>query len=181
MSTAAVEAARTSTPELGERLRSLVGERGLERARLALILLQLGLLALVIRQFQIESSAFLRVALLAFGGFLVHYFLPSAYRLPFFSFLSLFGIVVVMGAGNAAALVLMGLVLIGICHLRVPFGARVGLLLVTGVVLATLRLEVFPVPWSSAVWPILGSMFMFRLIVYLYDLRHDKAHVSFWR
>ena len=25
------------------------------------------------------------------------------------------------------------------------------------------------VPWSSAIWPILGSMFVFRLIVYLYD------------
>ena len=30
-------------------------------------------------------------------------------------------------------------------------------------------------PWSGPVWPILGSMFMFRLIVYLYDLSHEKT------
>ncbi len=48
-------------------------------------------------------------------------------------------------------------------------------------ILAIFRLELIAVPWSSAVWPILGSMFMFRLIVYLYDLRHDKAPVSPWR
>jgi D-alanyl-lipoteichoic acid acyltransferase DltB (MBOAT superfamily) len=181
MSTAAGEAAGTYGPALGDRLRSFVGERGLERARLALILLQLGFLAIIIRQFQIESGAFLRIALLAFGGFLVHYFLPAAYRLPFFALLSMSGIVVVLGAGNAAALVLMGMAVIGICHLPLSFEVRMGLLLVSGGVLAALRLEVFAVPWSSAVWPILGSMFMFRLIVYLYDLRHDKAPVSFWR
>jgi D-alanyl-lipoteichoic acid acyltransferase DltB (MBOAT superfamily) len=33
-------------------------------------------------------------------------------------------------------------------------------------------------PVSDAIWPILGSMFMFRLIVYFYDLRHDTAPVS---
>ena len=36
-------------------------------------------------------------------------------------------------------------------------------------------------PWSRAIWPILGSMFMFRLIVYLYDLRHDTAPFSLSR
>lgn len=50
---------------------------------------QLGLLALVIRQFQIENSAFLRMTLLAFSGFLVHAFLPRASgRLFFFCSLS---------------------------------------------------------------------------------------------
>ena len=29
------------------------------------------------------------------------------------------------------------------------------------------------VPWSSALWPILGSMFVFRLIIYLYDRSHE--------
>jgi hypothetical protein len=40
-----------------------------------------------------------------------------------------------------------------------------------------------PFPWSEAIWPILGSMFMFRLIVYFYDLRHDKnpASSARWR
>ena len=37
------------------------------------------------------------------------------------------------------------------------------------------RAQWMPAPWSEAIWPILGSMFMFRLIVYLYDLRHDDG------
>lgn len=40
---------------------------------------QLALLALVIRQFEVESNAFLRVALLAFAGFALHAFLPLRY------------------------------------------------------------------------------------------------------
>src|SRR5690606_6508697 len=36
------------------------------------------------------------------------------------------------------------------------------------------RADVISTPWLLAVWPVLGSMFMFRLCVYLYDLKHDK-------
>jgi hypothetical protein len=32
----------------------------------------------------------------------------------------------------------------------------------------------------GAIWPILGSMFMFRLVVYMYDLRHAKGPTD-WR
>jgi len=41
--------------------------------------------------------------------------------------------------------------------------------------------DALPAPWSRAVWPILGSMFMFRLIVYLYDLQHESVSFSLWR
>ena len=47
--------------------------------------------------------------------------------------------------------------------------------MLAGGVLACQRAGSVPSPWSEAIWPILGSMFMFRLIVYFYDLRHDKA------
>lgn len=52
------------------------------------------------------------------------------------------------------------------------------LLLFLGAVLISQRAKLLPTPWSEAIWPILGSMFMFRLIVYFYDLRHDKAPVT---
>jgi D-alanyl-lipoteichoic acid acyltransferase DltB (MBOAT superfamily) len=141
--------------------------------------LQLGLLVLVIRQFQIESPAFYdQIALFTLFGFLAHHPLPFQYRLPFFLFLSLAGICTVFGPANGAWLVGIGLVLIGICHLPISFAARVAAIAATGGALAFLRTEPFPTPWSQAVWPILASMFMFRLIVYLYDLRHSKEPVS---
>ena len=142
---------------------------------LVIVLAQLGIVTIVLRQFQIESAAFLRLALLAFAGFAVHALLPLRYRLPFFLALSLAGIGLALGVVNGVWLVTLGLALIGMCHLPISFAARVSLLLAVGALLALLRTEWLHAPWSAAIWPILGSMFMFRLIVYLYDLRHEKA------
>ena len=153
-------------------------EGGISAPKFVVVLMQLGLLALVLRQFQIEGGAFLRLALLAFAGFAVHALLPLRFRLPFFLLLSLAGIAVVLGTANAAWLVAIGLFLIALCHLPVSFGMRAALLLACGAVLATMRAQWLPFLWSDAIWPILGSMFMFRLIVYFYDLRHDNEPVS---
>jgi hypothetical protein len=139
-----------------------------------ILAVQLALLLLVLRQFQIESNAFLRVAVLAFGGFAIHYFLPDRFRLLFFLFLSLCSIAIVFGPAAGAWLIGIGLVLIGICHLPLPFYGRVLSLLLVGTGLAVLRVDWIQAPWSQAIWPILGSMFMFRLMVYLYDLKHDN-------
>jgi len=143
--------------------------------------LQLALLMLIFRQFQIESSAFLRVALLAFGGFVIHAVLPMRFRLPFFLILSLAGIALVFGVRNGGWLVGLGAILVGVCHLPLPFHVRVTLLVLAAALLALLRVDWIHAPWSQAIWPILGSMFMFRLIVYMYDLRHDKTPFSLWR
>ena len=93
-------------------------------------------MTLLLRQFQIESGAFLRLWLLAFGGFAVHAVLPLRYRLPFFLLLSLAGIVLVLGFGNAVWLIAIGLVLIAICHLPVRFVLRIAILIAVGIVLA---------------------------------------------
>jgi D-alanyl-lipoteichoic acid acyltransferase DltB (MBOAT superfamily) len=142
---------------------------------LLIVLAQLGAVTLVLRQFQIESAAFLRLALLAFTGFAVHALLPLRWRMPFFLALSLAGIGIALGVANGLWLLALGCTLIGICHLPVAFSWRVALLLVAGLALALLRTDRFEAPWSGAIWPILASMFMFRMIVYLYDLRHDNT------
>jgi D-alanyl-lipoteichoic acid acyltransferase DltB (MBOAT superfamily) len=149
--------------------------------KFAFILAQLALLALIIRQFQIESPAFVRLALLSFAGFALHAWLPLRWRLVFFVVLSLGGIVSVLGPREGGWLLALGGLLLGICHLRIPFWARIVTLLAVAGGLAALRVEMAPVPWSRAVWPILASMFMFRIIVYLYDLRHDTAPFSLSR
>jgi D-alanyl-lipoteichoic acid acyltransferase DltB (MBOAT superfamily) len=139
------------------------------------------LVVLVVRQFQVESTAFLRIMLLAFAGFVVHAWLPLPWRMPFFALLSLGAIGLVLGPREGAWLVGVGLLLIGVCHLPVSFGFRVTLLVALGALLVLGRADWLPAPWSKAVWPILGSMFMFRLIVYLYDLRHGSVPFSLWR
>ncbi len=136
---------------------------------------QLGLVLLMLRQYQIEGAAFVRLAAFAFCGFAIHALLPLRHRLPFFAALSLAGTALVLGMANAAWLVGIGLVLIGICHLPIAAWIRGTLLVLAAGTLALQRATLLPFPWSAAIWPMLGSMFMFRLIVYLYDLRHEKA------
>jgi len=136
---------------------------------------QLALLWLVFLRFQLENDAFYRkVAVLTFAGFVVHYFLPARQRMLYFLALSLLAITTVMGIQNGAWLVAIGLVLLGICHLRVGYPVRVALLLGVGGVLALGRVDRIAMPWSAALWPILGSFFMFRLIMYVYEVRHAK-------
>jgi hypothetical protein len=142
-------------------------------------ILQLALLALIIRQFSLESAAFYRVTLLAFAGFVVHALLPFRYRMPFFVVLSMGAIWTVFGVGSGLTLVALGLVLIGICHLPVRIGTRLALLCGAGALLAMLRGQLISSPIPMAIWPILGSMFMFRLCVYFYDLQTEKAPLSF--
>lgn len=145
------------------------------------LLVQLGLVLLVIQQYNLESRVFFHVAVLTVVGFAIHALLPLSYRLSFFVLLSFAGIGVAFGLRDGAWLLVVGLALIGICHLPVRMGLRVGLLIGAGAALAFSRGGGLSAPWSVAVWPILASMFMFRLAVYLYALKHDKTPVSPYR
>lgn len=146
--------------------------------RFGLIAIQLVAILVVLRQFQVESRAFREVAALAFAGFAIHYFLPQRFRLPFFAALSIAATAMILGLANAVWLLGFGLVLIGICHLPLNVWLRAVLLLGVGGVAAAARIEWIAGPWSQAIWPILASMFMFRIIVYLYDIRHEKVSVA---
>lgn len=170
---------KLAAAQLGARATPANEQRGHIRFRdFATLALQLGLILLLLRQFQIESPAFRMLAMLAFAGFAVHAFLPLPARLPFFCALSLVSIPLTLGLVNGVWLIGIGLVLIGACHLPVSFRMRGGILLGLATVLITQRASLLPTPWSEAIWPILGAMFMFRLIAYFYDLRHDKAPVT---
>src|SRR5512143_2302567 len=119
-------------------------ERGraeaLRDAQRAAVLLGEGALILALAwAFHIESPAFYQIILpLAFGGALVHHWLPLAYRPLFFSALSLAGIAAVFG-WSGAWLIGVGLGLIGLCHVPVPFRWRVGLVAVAAGVLLAMR------------------------------------------
>ena len=133
---------------------------------------------MVLRQFQIESRAFREVAVLAFLGFMIHYFLPQRFRLPFFAALSIVALFMIFGLANGAWVLGFGIVLLGICHLPLEMWIRVVLLLGVGGVAAAAKVEWIRRALVAAIWPILASMFMFRLVVYLYDIRHEKASLS---
>lgn len=149
-------------------------------AKMLPVVWQLGLAALVVHLYAIEGPAFSRVFALAIGGFAVSALLPLRYRLPFFVLVSGGGIFAVFTFTDGLWLIACGVVLIGICRLPISMPLRVLSLLVVGGILAAGRGGTISAPWSAAVWPILGSMFMFRLALYLLALKANTVDRSWW-
>lgn len=146
------------------------------------ISLQLGVLVLIIEQFQLENQAFFHnLNLLIFYGFIIHYFVPANYRMAFFLLLSWAAILGILGVTTGLWLIVIGLGLIGICHLPISFVTRALLLVAVGVLLALVHLGIISIGLSGAIWPVLGSLFMFRLIAYWYDLKHKKVEPNITR
>lgn len=144
--------------------------RAVEFAGLSILL---GLLVAIVRHFEIESGTFQsKLMPLVFFGFLIHYFLPLRLRKEFFLLLSLAAFTSILGLSNTLWLLVIGTALVGVCFLPLRVSFRVALLLSAAILLVFSRSGWLPAPWSGAFWPILGSLFMFRLIVFLYDFEH---------
>jgi hypothetical protein len=168
------------------------------------IVAQFALIVMLVDYWQLESQLLSRLMWLAFVGFIIHHLLPQRFRLPFFAILSLLAVITSVGhlgpnvwmgwlTGKTTTtgflyhlfpgltLIGIGLGLIGLCHLPIRFGARVGLVAVVGAGLAFLRANSQWFPDVTEMWVLLGSMFMFRLMAYLYDLKHRTAPFSLSR
>src|SRR5437773_2329553 len=191
---------RLTTAKAPPRRRS-VRQHIAEVAQFLAVVVQFGLVVLLVQYWQLESQLLARVMWLAFAGFVIHHLLPLRFRLPFFAMLSLVAVISSVGhigpnLGVAwltgkirtidflyhllpgLTLVGIGLGLIGLCHLPIRFAARVGLVAIAGAGLVFLRAHSQWFPDVTEMWVILGSMFMFRLMIYLYDLKHRTAPFS---
>ncbi|MFQ5348912.1 MAG: SGNH/GDSL hydrolase family protein [Thermoanaerobaculia bacterium] len=152
--------------------------RGALGAGLLLVVQLAGLVALI-HLLQLETPAVRQVSRLILAGFAVHLLLPARWRLAGFAALSLVGVGLVLGWRDGAWVLAVGATLIGVCHLPLRLATRAILLAAAGAALALLRSLAGEPGWSTpvsgAAWPIFGSMFMFRLIVYLHDLEHEPV------
>ncbi len=142
---------------------------------------QLALVLLLTQRFGIEvDRGLVKLTPLVFGGFLIHAILPLRLRLPFFLALSIAGFFVVFETHLAAALLAIGLGLIAVCHFPVPWFLRIVLLVGAGATLTAMCAGWIDAEWGRRIMPILGSIFMFRLVLYVYDLRTEKQRASPW-
>jgi len=140
------------------------------------------LIALVFKQLDMLTSAFRRVFYLATIGFVLHHFLPMRQRLPFFVLLCLGALLLVMGGSpdqlwdgalalqRALPIAAIGSALISICVLSIGFWKRAALLGAAGGAMALFRAGILGDESLAIIWPVLASMFMFRLLIYLYDV-----------
>ncbi|HET6617208.1 MAG TPA: hypothetical protein VFH69_05310, partial [Gemmatimonadota bacterium] len=167
---------QSSTPHRAE---------GLRWTAFLLLTAELAVVLLLIRSYHLEEDLGLtRLLPVVFAGFVVHAWSPPRLRPPLFLAISLVAIVIFLSPLQAAALVGMGITLIAICHLPIPFAARVAILTLSGIGLVAVRAEWILIPWKTIptiVIPVLGAMFMFRLMIYMYDLRHEKQPASVWQ
>ena len=139
----------------------------------SLLFAQLVALVWVVRAFRIEERAFLTMMGVATGGFFVHYWLPFRLKEPFWILTSLGGAALMLGVDTFLVLLFAGLVFYALLASGLSYRVKVVVMLALSVLLMAGRaIEVAGIP--AAVWPVLGALFMFRMIVYLYDLRQAK-------
>jgi hypothetical protein len=64
-----------------------------------------------------------------------------------------------------------------------PIAIRWRIILVTlaGVILIATRVDLLPLHHGNLILPILGTMFTFRMIVFLYEMQFEKASAGFWK
>ena len=148
---------------------------------------QLGLLLAVFRVYHVEQFngpddlGFFAMCCLAFAAFAVHYWLPFHLKEKFWVTLSVASAFLFLWWKVALALIVAGIAIYLILASRMSYWKRVGLV-ASGFAVAMV-LRAFPAVLSrltlghslNGFWQFLGALFMFRLIIYLHDLRHMKG------
>jgi alginate O-acetyltransferase complex protein AlgI len=143
----------------------------------------LGLLLAVFKVYRIEERAFQGRAFqmlvtLALVTLPAHYLAPFRWKKPLFVAISLAGLFWVFGVQVATIVVGFAAALIGICSLPMPWIGRAALMTALAAALACARPGMASAIIPDNVWPIVASMFMFRMILYLYELKHAKKPES---
>lgn len=121
-----------------------------------------------------EASGLTQLLPYLAAGILINLLLPHRFRSAFFALAGMAGIVYALGPLSGGILIATIFLLIGICHLPAPYYLRVFLLLAVTTGAAALRLQVFYVPRLIVITPLLGTLLMFRLILYMHEIRFEK-------
>lgn len=172
-----------------------IGEAGAggwqAHAAVALIFVQIALLAGLLKTLDMQTHAFRHVVYIAAAGFLINHYLPAKLRLGFFSVLSLGAMMLILGASperlfnpwpalaRTTAIFAFGLLIIGVCNLSIGFWKRALLLALIGCAAAVMRKGILPSGSLAIIWPIIAALFMFRTMIYLYDLSTMKDRPTF--
>lgn len=143
--------------------------------RFAMLAVPLALLLVTFKVYSLEEPAFFTLACVVFAGFAVAYWLPLDYKQPFTILLSLAGAYVLLSPLTATLLIGAGLLMFAIIrNERLAFQWRVVVLL--GILAACIYGRATYARYGlESFWPVLGAVFMFRMIIYLYDIKHQPG------
>jgi D-alanyl-lipoteichoic acid acyltransferase DltB (MBOAT superfamily) len=145
--------------------------------RFGALLAQLALLLLAFRAYSLETPAFLLLSAAAFAGFAIHYWLPFRLKESFTIGLSVVVGYLLLEPLTATLIFGIGLAFYAVAASPLPYSWKLAGIAAAGVALTVGRVaDVGIVP--AQFWPIFGAIFMFRMMVYLYDLRYMRSRPS---
>jgi hypothetical protein len=150
---------------------AFAGRSKTDARRFAMLAISLALLLVLFKVYNLEQPAFFLLACLVFSGFAISYWLPFRFKETFLILLSLAGAYVLLSPLAASLLIVAGFVLFGIVRTGIAFRWRLLAILVLLAICIYYRSNSHTQLLESF-WPVLGAVFMFRMIIYLYDVKH---------
>jgi D-alanyl-lipoteichoic acid acyltransferase DltB (MBOAT superfamily) len=132
------------------------------------------LLLAVFKRFNVEGRAFQMLVTFALVALPVHYLLPFRFKKPCFVAVSIAGLAWVFGIDTTGYVLLIAALLISLCHMPAAWSVRAAILGTLALGLTLLRPESFARGIPTVAWPVLASMFMFRMVIYMYELKHAR-------
>lgn len=138
------------------------------------VLGHLALMVAVFKVFRVEGPAFFTLAVFALVALPVHYLLPYRWKKPAFVAVSVGAMAWIFDPTTTLAALTVATLLIGICYLPVAWGWRAGMVGAVAAACAAARPGTLVLALPSYVWPVVATMFMFRMVIYLYELKHAK-------
>jgi hypothetical protein len=147
--------------------------------RFATIVLQLALVVATFVAFRLEEPPFIVMLVIITAGFAIHYWLPFAAKEPFLIALSLAAAFVLLDPVVALLLIATGFGIFSILSSALRYSVKVGIVVAAALALVIVRSawsEMLPIP--EAFWPVVAAVFMFRLVIYLYDLKNSSSRLS---
>ncbi len=135
----------------------------------------LALLLAVMKVYSIEGRALFLLTSIALAALPVHYLLAYRWKKPFFLAISIVGLFVVFGLGPGLAVSGLAAAFIAVTRLPIAWSTRASIVALGAVGLGFARTSTGSTSNLAAiVWPVLGSMLMFRMILYLYEIKHAE-------
>ncbi len=143
----------------------------------------LALLLAVFRVYHLEERAFqgrtfqalVTLALLALPA---HYLAPLRWKKPLFIGVSIVGLFLVAGPWASLIVLAVAAAFIGACYLPLPWAARASACAAMAIAIACARPALSAAGFPDDAWAIAASMLMFRMVLFLYELKHARAPES---
>lgn len=133
-------------------------------------------------QFHIEENLQLpSLILVVIGGFFIYNFLPTTFRLPGLFFLNIVALFVLFEPLEACLILSLCLSIFVMLYLPFSLQLKKVILLLAGAGLLYIRTFADAWPETQNALAIVGALFMFRSILYLYEARFIKEKIVFWK